>query len=42
MLDHFGKNQITTKLLDVIESVTNDGIKTPDIGGKHTTIEVTE
>jgi tartrate dehydrogenase/decarboxylase/D-malate dehydrogenase len=42
MLDHFGENELGKKLLDVIEDVTADGIKTPDIGGKATTKEVTE
>lgn len=42
MLDHFGEHEMGTVLLDVMESVTNDGIVTPDIGGKHTTQEVTE
>jgi tartrate dehydrogenase/decarboxylase/D-malate dehydrogenase len=42
MLDHFGEFEIADKLLDVIEDVTSRGIKTSDIGGKATTIEVTE
>ncbi|WP_010651278.1 tartrate dehydrogenase [Oceanobacillus massiliensis] len=42
MLDHIGEEEIGTLLLDVVESVTSDGIITPDIGGKHTTKEVTE
>lgn len=42
MLDHMGEEEIGTVVLDVVESVTNDGITTPDIGGKHTTREVTE
>ena len=42
MLDHFGEGELGKKLLDVIEDVTADGIKTPDIGGKATTREVTE
>jgi tartrate dehydrogenase/decarboxylase/D-malate dehydrogenase len=42
MLDHFGEYEIAGKLLDVIEDVTSRGIKTPDIGGKATTMEVTE
>ncbi|MBP2075793.1 tartrate dehydrogenase [Oceanobacillus polygoni] len=41
MLDHMGEEEIGTVLLDVVESVTNDGIITPDIGGKYTTQEVT-
>jgi tartrate dehydrogenase/decarboxylase/D-malate dehydrogenase len=42
MLDHFGEYEIAGKLLDVIEDVTSRGIKTPDIGGTSTTMEVTE
>lgn len=42
MLDHLGEHEMGTVLLDVMEGVTNDGIVTPDIGGKHTTQEVTE
>lgn len=41
MLDHYGEEELGTVLLDVVESVTNDGMLTPDIGGKHTTSEVT-
>ncbi|BAC12617.1 tartrate dehydrogenase [Oceanobacillus iheyensis HTE831] len=42
MLDHFGEEELGSLLLDVIENTTNKGILTPDIGGKHTTSEVTE
>lgn len=42
MLDHFGEIELGQKLLDVLEDVTNDGIKTVDIGGKASTIEVGE
>lgn len=42
MLDHLGEEEIGNTLLDVIESTTSDGILTPDIGGKHTTKEVTD
>ncbi|MCP6177766.1 isocitrate/isopropylmalate family dehydrogenase, partial [Klebsiella pneumoniae] len=42
MLDHHGENEIGNVLLDVVESTTADGIMTPDIGGKHSTREVTE
>lgn len=41
MLDHFGEEDLGNTLLTVIESVTNDGILTPDLGGKHSTKEVT-
>lgn len=40
MLDHFGEDELGKKLLEVIEDVTGDGIKTPDIGGKATTREI--
>ncbi|MFD1848882.1 tartrate dehydrogenase [Oceanobacillus bengalensis] len=42
MLDHFDETELGTLLLDVVESVSNDGILTPDIGGKHSTKEVTD
>jgi len=42
MLDHLGEDELGRLLLDVIESTTNDGIITPDIGGKYSTKEVTE
>ncbi len=42
MLDHFGEHELGQKLLDVIEEVTNEGIKTPDIGGSSSTYEVGE
>lgn len=42
MLDHFGEVELGKKLLDVVEEVTGDGIKTPDIGGTSTTNEVGE
>jgi tartrate dehydrogenase/decarboxylase / D-malate dehydrogenase len=42
MLDHFGEDELGKKLLEVMEEVTLDGIKTPDIGGKATTFEVTD
>jgi tartrate dehydrogenase/decarboxylase / D-malate dehydrogenase len=42
MLDHFGEAELGKKLLDVVEDVTNDGFKTPDIGGKSSTIKVAD
>jgi tartrate dehydrogenase/decarboxylase/D-malate dehydrogenase len=42
MLDHFGEHELGKKLLDVVEEVTSDGIKTPDIGGSSSTTEVGE
>ncbi|MFP3887931.1 tartrate dehydrogenase [Priestia filamentosa] len=41
MLDHFGEQELGSVLLDVVESVTNDSILTPDVGGNYTTEEVT-
>ncbi|MDQ0209016.1 tartrate dehydrogenase [Alkalicoccobacillus murimartini] len=41
MLDHFGEIELGAKLLDVIEETTTAGIMTADIGGKHSTEEVT-
>lgn len=42
MLDHFGEEELGAKILDVMEQVTADGIKTRDIGGQSTTAEVTD
>ncbi|MBO8172225.1 MAG: tartrate dehydrogenase [Bacillaceae bacterium] len=41
MLDHFGEWELGHQLLDVIEAVIADGIKTPDLGGSASTQEVT-
>lgn len=40
MLNHFGLQEISDKLLDTIETTLEEGFKTPDIGGAKTTIEV--
>ncbi|ABO68716.1 tartrate dehydrogenase [Geobacillus sp. 47C-IIb] len=40
MLDHFGEEELGALLLNVVEEVTADGVKTPDIGGTATTKEV--
>ncbi|MFJ5768939.1 tartrate dehydrogenase [Psychrobacillus sp. NPDC093180] len=42
MLDHFGEQELGQKLLETVEEVTNDGIKTGDIGGSFTTVEVAD
>jgi tartrate dehydrogenase/decarboxylase / D-malate dehydrogenase len=42
MLDHLGEKELGTLLLDTIEEVLQDGIKTPDIGGAFSTKEVTD
>ncbi|GGE27989.1 putative tartrate dehydrogenase/decarboxylase [Pullulanibacillus camelliae] len=41
MLDHFDEEEVGHVLLSVIESTTQDGILTADMGGKYTTKEVT-
>jgi tartrate dehydrogenase/decarboxylase/D-malate dehydrogenase len=41
MLDHFEEEEIGRALLEVIEEVTGDGFLTPDIGGKHSTDDIT-
>lgn len=41
MLDHLGEHETGQKLLDIMEEVTLNGVKTPDIGGQSTTTEVT-
>lgn len=41
MLDHFGEFEAGQRVLTAIEHVTKNGIKTPDIGGYATTMEVT-
>lgn len=40
MLDHFGYDELGKLLLDCIEQTLEEGIKTPDIGGKSNTNEV--
>ncbi|KFB09398.1 tartrate dehydrogenase [Nitratireductor basaltis] len=42
MLDHLGENKAAIRLMRAVEKVTEEGIVTPDIGGKATTKEVTE
>ncbi|UOR13566.1 tartrate dehydrogenase [Halobacillus amylolyticus] len=42
MLDHFGEHELGNTLLQVIEEVLQDGIKTPDIGGTSSTTEVSD
>lgn len=42
MLDHLGESEAGEILLKGIEEVSASGIKTPDIGGKATTKEVTD
>ncbi|MDG5786218.1 tartrate dehydrogenase [Evansella sp. AB-P1] len=40
MLDHFDETELGTKLIEIVEDVTELGIKTPDVGGKASTSEV--
>lgn len=42
MLDHFGEEELGRVLLDTVEGVTSDGFLTRDIGGKHSTKDVTD
>lgn len=42
MLDHLGEDEIAQVMLDAVEDVLQEGIKTGDIGGKATTKEVTD
>lgn len=42
MLDHFDEEELGQTLLDVIEDVTGDDIKTRDIGGTASTKEISE
>ncbi|ALS22061.1 MULTISPECIES: tartrate dehydrogenase [Paenibacillus] len=42
MLDHLGEVEAGRKMLEVMESVIQDGIKTPDIGGTSSTTEVVQ
>ena len=41
MLDHLGENESAAALMRAIEQVTATGIRTADLGGRATTIEVT-
>ena len=42
MLDHFGEEELGTLVLESIENTVSAGITTADIGGKHSTEEVTD
>ena len=41
MLEHLGEKEAATQLMNAIERVTASGVRTPDLGGKATTKEVT-
>jgi tartrate dehydrogenase/decarboxylase/D-malate dehydrogenase len=43
MLDHLGEKQAAGTLMQAIEAVVRDGkTKTPDLGGRATTAEMTD
>ncbi|MBS7702204.1 tartrate dehydrogenase [Chelatococcus asaccharovorans] len=42
MLDHLGEGAAATRLMRAVETVSAEGIMTPDVGGKATTQEVTD
>ena len=42
MLDHFGETEMGSLLLDTVEEVLQEGVKTPDIGGSAKTTEITD
>jgi tartrate dehydrogenase/decarboxylase/D-malate dehydrogenase len=42
MLDHLGEPELGKKILEATQSVLENGVKTPDIGGNASTTEVTD
>ena len=42
MLEHLGEPRAAARLMKAIETVTASGLHTPDLGGKATTIDVTQ
>jgi tartrate dehydrogenase/decarboxylase/D-malate dehydrogenase len=42
MLEHLGEGKAAARLMRAVEKVTGDGVSTPDVAGKATTMEVTE
>ncbi|MEO3432989.1 tartrate dehydrogenase [Inquilinus sp. CAU 1745] len=42
MLEHLGEGAAAARLMRAVEQVTGEGVRTPDIGGKATTQEVTD
>lgn len=42
MLDHLGEHEASQRLMQAVEEVCAAGIKTPDVGGKATTQDVTD
>jgi tartrate dehydrogenase/decarboxylase/D-malate dehydrogenase len=41
MLEHLGEKDAALRLMKAVERVTASGLRTPDLGGKFTTREVT-
>jgi tartrate dehydrogenase/decarboxylase/D-malate dehydrogenase len=41
MLEHLGEREAALRLMQAVERVTSSGLRTPDLGGKATTREVT-
>jgi tartrate dehydrogenase/decarboxylase / D-malate dehydrogenase len=41
MLEHLGEPKAASRLMKAIESVTGEGVLTPDLGGVHDTRAVT-
>jgi tartrate dehydrogenase/decarboxylase / D-malate dehydrogenase len=42
MLEHLGEGKAAARLMRAVEKVSGDGVLTPDVAGKATTMEVTE
>ena len=42
MLEHLGERDAAARLMRAVETVTAEGVLTPDVGGTATTQEVTE
>ncbi|WP_185983881.1 tartrate dehydrogenase [Aureimonas mangrovi] len=42
MLEHLGEDAAASRLMQAVEKVTGDGVRTPDVGGTATTKEVTD
>ncbi|TJW87013.1 MAG: hypothetical protein E5X43_20060, partial [Mesorhizobium sp.] len=42
MLEHLGESASAIRLMGAVETVTSEGVLTPDVGGTATTQEVTD
>ena len=42
MLEHLGESAAAVRLMNAVETVTSEGVLTPDVGGTATTQEVTD